>query len=267
MKKCSSCGREYPDEATHCAVDGQPLTPMSPPGALPNDRKQGQAIASLVLGILSLACFTFLSGIPAIILGHIARKKARVDPNRFGGEGLALAGLILGYAGTALTIVQLAIISAMLLPALARAKARAQSINCINNMKQVGLAYRTWALDHEDQFQSNVSTNKGGTLELAIKGADGFDQNGVYQLQVLSNELASAKILVCPADNSKQVAASFAGLQPGNVSYQIRYGTNLSDANPQEILAVCPVHGHTLHCDGSVQNKTPDLTRNWVRRP
>ena len=40
----------------------------------------------------------------------------------------------------------IAILAAMLLPALARAKARAQRINCTNNLKQVGLSFRTWAL-------------------------------------------------------------------------------------------------------------------------
>ncbi len=56
----------------------------------------GSAIASLVLGILSvvLCCIT---GVPAIICGHLARGKIRRSAGAFSGHGMATAGLILGY--------------------------------------------------------------------------------------------------------------------------------------------------------------------------
>jgi hypothetical protein len=57
----------------------------------------GLAIASLVLGILGLTSCTFITGIPAVICGHMAM--ARTDPNtgNLGGRGMAIAGLIMGY--------------------------------------------------------------------------------------------------------------------------------------------------------------------------
>ena len=48
-------------------------------------------------------------------------------------------------------------------------------------------------------------------------------------------------------------ALDFLSLQPANVSYQVYSGTNVSETNPQEVLAVCPIHNNVLLCDGSVQ--------------
>jgi hypothetical protein len=150
-------------------------------------------------------------------------------------------------------VAAVAIPAAMVLPALAKAKSRAQSINCVNNLKQIGLAFRIWATDNGDQFPFHVSTSKGGSLELCKPGEGGFDENSFRHFQVLSNELNTPKILVCPADPSKQVAADFASLQANNVTYLLRSGTNVNETSPQEVLARCPVHGHVVLCDGSVQ--------------
>ncbi len=39
-----------------------------------------------------------------------------------------------------------------------------QHINCVNNLKQIGIAFRTWALDNADKYPCNVGTNAGGGL-------------------------------------------------------------------------------------------------------
>ena len=226
-----------------------PMAP--PPGA---QGKKGLAVVSLVCGILSfLTCF--LTGLPAIICGHVAYARARRAPGEHGGSGLALAGLILGYASLVFLLL-ISIPAAMLLPALAQAKARAQRINCMNNLKQVGVAFRVWELDHNDQFPFNVSTNAGGTLEVCAPGADGFDGNAALHFMTLSNELGNTVVLVCAADTAKSPASDFSHLQPANVSYQLRSGTNVTDATPQLVLAVCPIHHNVLFCDGSVQTMT-----------
>src|SRR5690348_7791693 len=73
------------------------------------------SVTSLVLGIFSFPCF-FFAGIPAVITGHIALNRATKDPAQFGGKGMAIAGLIMGYLGIALSLV--AVPASLLLPAL-----------------------------------------------------------------------------------------------------------------------------------------------------
>lgn len=67
----------------------------------------GFAIAALVLAILSLI-FGPLTSVPAIIVGHVARRRIRKNP-ALQGHGLALTGLIVGYAITLFTLVMAAI--------------------------------------------------------------------------------------------------------------------------------------------------------------
>ena len=99
-------------------------------------------------------------------------------------------------------------------PDLGNDKPVAQPITCVNNLKQIGLAFKTWALDHEYKYPFNVSTNQGGTMEFCLKGMDGFDRNAVFHLQIMSNELSTPRILVCPKDRSKKPALSFQTLKP-----------------------------------------------------
>lgn len=68
-------------------------------------KTSAQAIWSLVLGILSLLCFGFFAGIPAVICGHAARSNIRKSQGALTGGGMALAGLILGYVGIVVTTI------------------------------------------------------------------------------------------------------------------------------------------------------------------
>jgi hypothetical protein len=127
------------------------------------------------------------------------------------------------------------------------------SARCISNLKMIRLGIETWAVDNDDQYPFNVSTNKGGTMELCRLGTDGFDQDAIVHFQIMSNELSTPKILVCPGDASKHPATSFANLRAENVSYRMRVGTNVVNTDSSQILAICPIHGHILYIDGHVE--------------
>jgi hypothetical protein len=132
--------------------------------------------------------------------------------------------------------------------------AKTASRACINNLKQIGLWLRTWGIDHDGDFPFNASTNRGGTKEFCSLGGDGFDRNAFVHFMVMSNGLVTPKLLVCPADSSKHPAGDFQSLQADNVTYQMRSGANISETTPDEVVARCPIHGHVLKCDGSVQS-------------
>jgi len=222
-----------------------PLPSPVPPGEV----RSGLAITSFVFGLV--LCLGPFTGLPAIICGHIAHARARRSPQQYGGAGFAIAGFILGYVNT--FFITLCILPALLLPALSSAKHRAQSINCVNNLKQIGLAYKIWALDNNDQYPFTVSTNAGGTREWVRPSTDGTDRNPALHFQILSNELSTPKILVCPGDASKIAALDFRNLSAANVTYQLRTLPSVNSTNPQQVLAICPIHHHVLLADGSVQ--------------
>jgi hypothetical protein len=112
--------------------------------------------------------------------------------------------------------------------ALAKAKERAESINCINNLKQMGLSVRTYAIDYADVSPPDMLS--------------------------MSNELSTPKILVCPADHGRQRADSFASYTPANCSYEY-LAPSMPDVGtePMRVAFRCPIHGHVCLCDGSVQ--------------
>jgi prepilin-type N-terminal cleavage/methylation domain-containing protein len=98
----------------------------------------------------------------------------------------------------------IAILAAMLLPALAAAKRKAQRINCVNNLKEVGLAFRVWEGDNSDNYPMNVSTKSGGAMELVCNsGNNGYKAGFVDVFCVMSNELSTPKLLICPSDGSR----------------------------------------------------------------
>src|SRR5712664_3654502 len=64
----------------------------------------------------------------------------------------------------------IAILASLLLPALGRAKAKAQSIACLNNLKQLQLGYHIYVQDNDDRLPSNFISDTSGVLQ-SLKGS------------------------------------------------------------------------------------------------
>lgn len=119
----------------------------------------------------------------------------------------------------------------------AEMKARAERTACINNLKQIGVLIRMYAMDHTNRFPSSVLD--------------------------ITNYMDSPAILVCPGDTSQQAnlpdlrTLRWAAPNAGASSYQF-YLTGDTDLDyPLRISAVCPIHGNVLLADGSVQQVGP----------
>ena len=174
-------------------------------------------------------------------------------PAEYGGAGLAIAGFVTGYV----SLVFIPLMLAMMLPAVAAAKHKAEEINSMNNMRMVGVAFKVWAGGHGGQYPFNLSQANGGTRELCHPDSLGFEQNPVPTFKAIANKLASPNFLVCPNDSIHHAAANFASLTADNLSYQLRTGPDINDSHPEAVLLVDPINGYVLLCDGSVQK---DLT-------
>jgi len=135
----------------------------------------------------------------------------------------------------AFTLIELAVVTAAImllavvfLPALAKGKYKSSRVNCVNNLKQVGLSFRVFANDNEDKLPWQLATNRGGSL-----GLTDTEQISRHFL-AMSNELATPKILICPADTRKP-ATSWSGLSRTNISYFV--SLDAVDTLPQMLLS------------------------------
>jgi prepilin-type N-terminal cleavage/methylation domain-containing protein len=128
----------------------------------------------------------------------------------------------------------IAILAALLLPALAGAKKKGKGAECINNLKQIGIGLRLWANDNEQfKFPWAVDIAKGGSM-------GSLDWTDHYR--AASNELNTPKILYCPTDKQKKPHDQWKNANPalsldGDRHISFFIGLDAEESKPQTILA------------------------------
>lgn len=124
----------------------------------------------------------------------------------------------------------LALVFTVFLPMLIpqRTHCKAARISCVNNLKQVGLAFRIYANDHDGLFPMQVAENLGGAQEAVGRG----DVSRIFLS--MSNELSVPKTVICPAD-TREPAADWKALGKGNVSYFV--GIDATNSRPDMLLS------------------------------
>ena len=210
------------------------------------------AVASLVCGILGLCLL-----VPSLfggILGIIALIKINQSQGSLKGTGLAIGGL----ATSALSIITVGIFASMLLPALARAKAKANRIKCVNNLGSIGKALQGFADDNGQRLPWQLNPiqqqNHFGEAGMVANSAA-----RIVNIAAMRRELQTPKILVSPSDPERMA---------GNEMLQ----TNWQAASEMQIAAglsyVFAAPGGDVQRPSTVlaltRNIRTDLNSDWI---
>ena len=169
---CEACGNNIAANQQFCGVCGRAVPS---PGPSVQDfqvpaKTSGKAIVSLVFGL-----FFFLVpfAIVAIVFGHLALSNIRKSAGRLKGQGIAIAGLVLGYLGIA-AIPIILILAAIAIPNLLRARIAANEASAVAWVRILNNAENAYAQSHP---------NAGFTCNISDLQAD----------QLISGELASGR--------------------------------------------------------------------------
>ncbi len=185
---CAGCGNSLTANDQFCRVCGKAVDASAPAAAsapaVPAETS-GKAIASLICGL-----FFFLppTAIAAIILGHLSLSQIRRSAGRLRGDGLAIAGLVLGYLGAGPILL---ILAAIAIPNLLRARMAANESSAVASMQTLNAAeagYRqahpragyTCSLFDLDPFLNHeLSSGRKNGYVFELQGCSGATEGGV----------------------------------------------------------------------------------------
>ena len=97
----------------------------------------------------------------------------------------------------------------LMVPTVTNCKVPHSQIQCVSNLKNIGLAFRIFATDHGGRFPGPELSDDVALAKL--RAAEHF--------AFITNELSSPKILICPSDLKRSVAMSFTQFSRENISY------------------------------------------------
>jgi hypothetical protein len=153
------------------------------------------AVVSLLFGIISLVtCYIPGSCLPAIICGHIAKRRIQSSFNQLKGNGMARAGLFFGYASLA--------ISLLAVPACITEREHAHDSRCMNNLQAIQNAKLQAA---QEQNYGKDSTIPEHILESYLPGNLSCPKGGEYTFNPVGTPPNCSVHNPQPADPAQQM--------------------------------------------------------------
>ena len=179
---CAACGNSIAADDKFCRVCGRQAsdgstTPMAPTGPAETSSK---AIISLVCGLLFFVPLAFIA---AIVFGHLGLSEIKKSAGRLKGEGMAIAGLVLGYFWIAGIPIFL-IVAAIAIPNLLRARMAANESSAIAGVRTIDVAEVSYSTSHPvEGFTCSLSALEKAGL---IAGSLANGQNTGYAFELTS---------------------------------------------------------------------------------
>ncbi|MBN2563807.1 MAG: DUF4190 domain-containing protein [Phycisphaerae bacterium] len=232
--QCPLCNQvvSVPGDASMPAAQKPVTMPYStgPEGPV----SKGMAIGALVCGIVGIvACMPL--GIVGIILGIVALNRSSSHPERYGGRGLAIAGICTGGA----SIFSVALMISILLPSLSRARELSKRTVCAANLRGIGQAMYIYAQDEPYTFPAiGAAREQNDGAMVVFDPAMRTGGPSIYETPsptvdmwaVIRANNAMPKLFICPSTIDVEdtawawdTEAYYDFLSPINLSYAYQY--------------------------------------------
>jgi type IV pilus assembly protein PilA len=157
---CTLCGATNSNDKRTCVRCGASLqsdNALDTPSATGAVQTSGKAIASLICGLLF---FIFPVAIVAVILGHLSLSDIRKSGGRLIGNGMAIAGLVLGYMGLA-AIPFILIIAAIAIPNLLRSRMAANEASAVGSLRTISTGEVVYNSTYANGFSPSLQSLGG----------------------------------------------------------------------------------------------------------